>query len=132
MTHPRKIETNYAPKAIGPYSQAVQAGPYLFVSGQIPLDVQSGQVVGGGIEEQAHRVLDHLEAILGAAGMSWHQVVKVEIYMTDLNDFELLNEIYAARVNVTPMPARQVVQVSRLPKNVLLEISCVAHSQKSS
>jgi 2-iminobutanoate/2-iminopropanoate deaminase len=117
------IATDQAPAAIGPYSQAVKAGNLLFCSGQIPL-LADGSMVVGGIEEQTRQVMANLKAVIEAAGGSFAQVVKTTIYMVDLADFALVNEIYAANFADTP-PARATVQVAGLPKGVQVEIDAI-------
>lgn len=121
----RRIETSAAPEAIGPYSQAIQAGPFLFCSGQIPLDPQTGQMVDGDIKQQTKQVLSNLQAVLEAAGLGFDQVVKATIYLVDLGDFAVVNELYGECFGQTP-PARACVQVSALPKNAKVEIECIA------
>ncbi len=114
-----------APQAIGPYSQAIRAGQWLFLSGQIPLDPSSGEVVGGDVRAQTRQVLDNLGAVLAAAGVSFDAVVKTTVYLTDLSEFGAVNEVYAT-VFTDPAPARATVQVSRLPRDVRVEIDAVA------
>jgi 2-iminobutanoate/2-iminopropanoate deaminase len=121
----KKIETQQAPQAIGPYSQAVASPPFLFISGQLPLDPVTGKLVEGDIRLQVNRVLDNLEAILIAAGCSFQDVVRCDVFLKDLNDFAILNQEYAKRFNRSVPPARQTVQV-RLPLDALVEISCIA------
>ena len=120
----KAISTPKAPAAIGPYSQAVQSGNLLFVSGQLGIDPQSGNMVEG-FEAQAKLVFSHLQAILEAAGMSFANVVKASVFLKDMNDFALLNEIYAGYFEA-PFPAREAIQVARLPKDGLVEISVMA------
>jgi 2-iminobutanoate/2-iminopropanoate deaminase len=122
-----KIETTQAPAAIGPYSQGVRAGDYLFCSGQIPLDPATGEMVSGGIEEQANRVMANMEAVLAAAGAGFERVVKTTIFLADLNHFGLVNEIYGRKFEGAFPPARSTVQVAALPKGALVEIECVAY-----
>ncbi len=122
----KKIETEKSPKAIGPYSQAVEAGGFLFVSGQIPIDLATGQLVSATIQAQTKQVLDHLENILKAAGLSWKNVVRTEVFLKDLQDFKEMNALYAERFPHEIKPARQTVQVARLPMDSLIEISCIA------
>lgn len=124
-----KIETNAAPKAIGPYSQGVRAGDYVFFSGQIPLDPVSGEVVGEDVADQTERVMENMEAVLAAAGLDFDDVVKTTIYLTDLGDFSIVNEIYGRRFGEIP-PARATVQVAALPKGVKVEIEWVAYSSE--
>ncbi len=121
-----KIETTKAPAAIGPYSQAIKAGDFLYVSGQIPLDPSTATVVKGGINEQATRVFENIKAILNKAGLDFSNVVKAEVYLDDINDFAAVNEIYAKYFTNKPQPARQAVEVANLPKLVKVEISCIA------
>ncbi len=120
------IKTAEAPAAIGPYSQAVQAGPFVFLSGQVPLDPKTGELVTGDIQKETNRVLDNLQAVLAAAGLSFDHVVRTTIYLTNLGDFQAVNETYGARFTKTP-PARATVQVSALPKGARVEIDAVAY-----
>jgi 2-iminobutanoate/2-iminopropanoate deaminase len=119
------VSTSEAPAAIGPYSQAVRAGNLLFLSGQIPLDPATGQMVSGGIEPQTRQVFTNIGAILEAAGLSFAHVVSATVYVADMNDFAKVNEIYATYFSA-PAPARATVQVARLPKDALVEIQVVA------
>jgi 2-iminobutanoate/2-iminopropanoate deaminase len=119
------IKTPDAPAAIGPYSQAVQAGSFLFLSGQIPLDPKTGELVTGDIQKETNRVLDNLGAVLKAAGLSFDNVVRTTIYLTNLGDFQAVNETYGARFGKTP-PARATVQVAALPKGARVEIDAIA------
>lgn len=119
------IATDTAPQAIGPYSQAVEAGGFLFVSGQIPLDPASGEMVEGGIEAQTAQVLENLQAILIAAGASLTDVVKTTVYLKEMGDFARVNEVYA-RYFAKDCPARVCVAVSDLPKGALVEIDVIA------
>lgn len=123
---PIPVQTDRAPKAVGPYSQAIRAGSLVFVSGQIPLDPASGMVIEGGIREQTERVLKNMEAILEACGMSRANVVRTDVFLRDMNDFPAMNEVYGSFFRHEPRPARQTVEVSRLPRDVLVEISCIA------
>lgn len=125
----KKIETSAAPAAIGPYSQGVKAGDFLYFSGQIPLDPSTGEVVAGGIAVQTERVMANMGALLGASGLSFDRVVKTTIYLTDLGDFATVNEIYGRNFSVVP-PARATVQVAALPKGVNIEIEWVAYAGK--
>lgn len=120
-----QISTPNAPGAIGPYSQAIKAGGFLFVSGQIPLNPATGQVVDGGIAEQTHQVLRNLGAVLEAAGASYGHAVKTTVYLQDMADFGTMNEIYAGYFS-TPAPARATIQAAALPKGVRVEIDVVA------
>jgi len=121
----RAIDTKHAPAAIGPYSQAIDVGGWVFLSGQIPLDPQNGELVAGGIEAQTRQVIANLEAVLTAAGVDFSAVVKTTIYLTDLANFATVNAIYAGAFPFSP-PARATVQVSALPKGALVEIDCIA------
>jgi 2-iminobutanoate/2-iminopropanoate deaminase len=119
------IQTDCAPQAIGPYSQAIKANGFIFASGQIPLDPATMRIVEGGIEEQTGRVLDNLKAVLEAAGSSLDRVVKTTVYLADMGEFAAMNEIYA-RYFGAAKPARATVQVARLPRDVKVEIDVVA------
>ncbi len=119
------ILSTAAPAPIGPYSQAVQSGNMLFVSGQIALDPASGTLVTGSIEEETHRVMKNLEAILSEAKFTFSQVVKCTIFLKDMNNFPKVNATYGSYFSSEP-PARETVEVSRLPKDVNVEISCIA------
>jgi 2-iminobutanoate/2-iminopropanoate deaminase len=119
------VSTSKAPAAIGPYSQAIKAGTLLFLSGQIPLDPATGQIVSGGIEAQTRQVFANIGAILQAAGTSFDAVVSATVYVADMNDFARVNEIYATYFTA-PAPARATVQVARLPKDALVEIQVTA------
>ena len=119
------IQTDRAPQAIGPYSQAIKANGFIFASGQIPLDPATMRIVEGGIEEQTERVLDNLKAVLDAAGSSLDRVVKTTVYLADMGEFAAMNEIYARYFGATK-PARATVQVARLPRDVKVEIDVVA------
>lgn len=120
-----KIETGTAPAAIGPYSQAVKAGGVLYCSGQVPLVPGTGELVAGGIEAQTRQSLDNLQQVLSAAGVDFNSVVKTTIYLTDLGNFAVVNEIYTSYCGEIP-PARVTVQVSALPKGALVEIDAIA------
>ena len=121
----KEIATNKAPAAIGPYYQAVLIGNTLYTSGQIPIDPATGALVQGGIKEQGTRVFENLKAVLEQAGTDFSKVVKVNVFITDLNDFAALNELYATYFE-KPYPARSCVQVSGLPKGALVEIEMIA------
>ncbi len=114
-----------AAKAIGPYSPAVKVGNLLFLSGSIPLDPTSGQLVEGGIKEQTTRVLENIKALLGAAGADFSHVVRTTVFMIDLGEFAAMNEIYASYFSA-PYPARSTVQVVKLPRDVKVEIDVIA------
>ena len=120
----KKIHTNNAPAAIGPYSQAIACGDFLFTSGQIGLDPETGAVVEGGIKEQAERALQNLIAIIEEAGSSADKIVKTTCFLADMADFAAFNEVYAQYF--TGKPARSCVAVKTLPKNVLVEVEVIA------
>ena len=120
------ISTSEAPAAIGPYSQANFASGILYISGQIPLNPQNGKLEEG-IEKETHQVMKNLEAILKEAGMSFKNVVKATIFLKNMDDFAVMNDIYASYLDPESYPARETVQVSCLPKNVDIEISMIAH-----
>lgn len=120
-----EINTTDAPAAIGPYSQAVRCNDLLFVSGQIAINPQTGNLVAGSIEAETKQVLTNLAAILKAAGTDVDKVIKTTIFLKDMNDFKVVNEIYGS-VFRPPYPARATVEVSRLPKDVNVEIDCIA------
>ncbi len=119
------IQTTKAPQAIGPYSQAVCTDTMVFVSGQIPLDPATGELVAGGIEAQTHRVLQNVQAVLEAAGSSLAHVVKTTIFLTNIHDFPTVNGIYGSFFSTEP-PARSTVQVAALPKGAQVEIEVIA------
>ena len=121
----QQISTDKAPAAIGPYSQGIQAGEFIFFSGQIPLDPQSGELVAGGIEAQTRQVMSNMRAMLNAADLSFAAVVKTTIYLADMGDFPVVNGIYAEFFDA-PAPARATVEVAGLPKGALIEIEWVA------
>jgi 2-iminobutanoate/2-iminopropanoate deaminase len=122
-----KIETENAPKAIGPYSQAVRAGQLLFISGQLPINPRTGKVEEASIEGQTGQVLANIKAILEAAGCGFDDVVRAEVYLKDLQDFAAMNQIYAEHFSSDVKPARQAMQVAKLPLDVRIEISCIAY-----
>jgi len=119
------VSTNAAPAAIGPYSQAVRAGQLLFLSGQIPLDPSTGAVVPGDVATQAHRVMENVQAVLETAGATFEHVVRTTIFLADLADFAIVNEVYGGYFG-TPLPARSTVQVAGIPKGARLEIDVIA------
>lgn len=121
----KTIYTEKAPKPIGPYSQAIVAGDFIFTSGQIPIDPKTNQIVQGDIKEQTKQVLENLKAVLEAAGATFDDVVKVNVYMRDLNEFPAMNEVYSEYFKNSP-PARTTVEVSRLPRDVKIEIDLIA------
>jgi len=114
-----------APKAIGPYSQAVRVGQLLFVSGQVPLDPVTGEMVGGDIAVQTRRVFENLGAVLKAGGRSFNDVVRTTVFLADMNDFAEVNKVYGTYFS-EPYPARATVQVARLPKDARVEIDVIA------
>jgi 2-iminobutanoate/2-iminopropanoate deaminase len=120
-----QIATDRAPAAIGPYSQAIAAGPYVFCSGQIPLDPTTGRVVAGGIEAQTRQVLENLRAVLEAAGSRLELVVKTTVFLANMGDFAAMNGVYAAYFDKKP-PARSTVQAAALPRGVAVEIEAIA------
>lgn len=117
-------KTNKAPQAIGPYSQMVQVGEYYYLSGQIPLK-SNGDLVGGSVEEQVRQIMKNIKAVLGSADLDMENVVKTTIYVTDLNDFDKVNEVYGSYFEKDP-PARSTVQVAALPKGTKVEIEVIA------
>ena len=119
------VSSDRAPKAIGPYSQAIKAGSLLFVSGQIPLDPATGAMVEGDVAAQTHRVFANLQAILEAAGASFDHVVRTTVYLADMNNFGTVNEIYGKYFS-SPAPARATVQAARLPRDARVEIDLIA------
>lgn len=119
------VSTSDAPQAIGPYSQAIRAGHFLFLSGQIPLDPVTGEVVAGDVRAQTRRVLDNIAGVLAAADVSMDSVVKTTVFLIDMADFTAMNDVYAT-VFESPAPARSTVQVSRLPRDVRVEIEAIA------
>ena len=123
------VASDDAPKAIGPYSQAIRAGSLLFVSGQIPLDPRTGRLVDGDIAAQTHRVFANLRAILEAAGASLDDVVRATVYLADMEDFAVVNEIYGGYFT-NPAPARATIQAARLPKDARVEIDVIASLER--
>jgi 2-iminobutanoate/2-iminopropanoate deaminase len=124
----RSISTDRAPKAIGPYSQGIAAGEFLFLSGQVPLDPASGSLLKGTVQEEVARVLENLKAVLEAAGSSLDRVVRTTVFLTDLGDFEAMNEVYA-RYFGAGRPARSTVQVAALPRGARVEIDAIASAR---
>ena len=124
------ISTKEAPAAIGPYSQAVRSGSFLFCSGQIPLDPKSGEIVAGDITAQTRRVLDNIAALLRAEGLSFDHVIKTTIFLTNMGDFQTVNEIYGSYFKQDP-PARSTLQVAGLPRGVNVEIEVIAFSEQT-
>lgn len=122
----KKIETDRAPKAIGPYSQAILAPPFLFLSGMLPIDPKIGKIVESTIEGQTRQALKNIEEVLKAANLSFANVVRVEVFLKDLSDFQKMNAVYAETWCHDPKPARHAFQVARLPLDALIEITCTA------
>ena len=119
------VSTPSAPKAIGPYSQAIRAGTLLFVSGQVPIDPATGQIIDGDIAAQTHRVFQNIGEILKAGGASFDHVVRTTVYLADMNDFAAMNEVYATFF-ASPAPARSTIQAARLPRDARVEIDVIA------
>jgi len=119
------ISTDRGPKAIGPYSQAIRANGFIFISGQIPLDPATGKIVEGDIAQQTARVLDNLKGIVEAAGSSLERVVRTTVYLKDIGDFAAMNEVYARYFSAEP-PARSTVEVARLPRDARIEMDLIA------
>lgn len=122
----KKVTTSKAPQAIGPYSQAISDFPYVFVSGQLPINPTTGKLIEGEIREQAKQALDNLEAILLASGSDIKHVLRVDLFLKDLSHFSIVNEEYAKRFSHDTPPARQTIQVAKLPLDAEVEISCIA------
>ncbi len=125
MTSLTPIQTDAAPKAIGPYSQAIALNGMVFCSGQIPIDPATGNLVEGGIEAQTHQVLRNLTAVLKAAGADLSRVVKTTVFLQSMNDFAAMNGVYATYFSQTP-PARSTIEVAKLPRGALVEIEAIA------
>jgi 2-iminobutanoate/2-iminopropanoate deaminase len=121
----KALSTDAAPKAIGPYSQAIRVGELLFLSGQVPLDPATGQMVDGDVAAQTRRVMENLAAVLASAGLSFANVARTTIFLADMNDFAQVNEVYGSYFS-EPYPARATVQVARLPRDARVEIDAVA------
>ena len=124
----RAVASDAAPKAVGPYSQAVVEGGFLFASGQIPLDPKTGDLVTGGIEASTNRVFDNLQAVLASAGLSFKDVVRTTVYLTRIEDFPAMNAVYAQRLGES-RPARSTVAVAALPKAASIEIDLIARTR---
>ena len=125
MAQKRVVATDLAPQAIGPYSQAIVHGGLIYCSGQIPLDPATGRIVEGDIAEQTARVLENLKAVLEAAGSSLDRVLKTTVFLKDMSEFSLFNEVYGRYFHVNP-PARATVEAARLPRDACVEIECIA------
>jgi 2-iminobutanoate/2-iminopropanoate deaminase len=119
------VASGSAPQALGPYSQAIRAGQFLFVSGQVPIDPSTNELVGGGIAEQTRRAFQNVGEILKAGGASFQQVVRSTVYLADLNDFAAMNEVYATFFT-PPQPARSTIQAARLPRDSRIEVDVIA------
>jgi 2-iminobutanoate/2-iminopropanoate deaminase len=128
MTNLETIHSEYAPKAVGPYSQAVRAGDFIFLSGQIPLNPETMEIVEGGITEQANQVLVNLKAVLAAAGANFNQVVKATVFLKDMNNFADFNAVYE-KFFTEHKPARSTIEVARLPKDSMIEIELVVFAK---
>ena len=124
-TELRAIATDKAPKALGPYSQAVVAGDLIFCAGQVALDPKTGEIVSGEIKEQTRRVLDNLAAVLEAAGAGFDRVTKTTVFLTDIAEFAAMNEVYAERFG-PHRPARSTIEIGKLPRGARIEIECIA------
>lgn len=125
--HEKKlVNTDKAPSAIGPYSQAVIAGPFVFTSGQIPVDPRTGELVGGDAANQAKQVFENLKAVLSEAGSDFSKVVKATVFLKNMDDFASVNQVYASYFAEGLLPARSAVQVAKLPKDVAVEIEMIA------
>lgn len=120
------IHTPNAPAPVGPYSQAIEAGGFIFTAGQIPLDPETGKPVHGPVEAQTRQVLENLKAVLEAAGSGLHNVVKTTVFLQDMNDFPYMNAVYEEYFGTENAPARSAVEVARLPKDVDVEIEAIA------
>jgi 2-iminobutanoate/2-iminopropanoate deaminase len=120
-----QITTSHAPTAIGPYSQAIRCGQFIYTSGQIPLDPSTGKMVGEDVQTQTHRVLQNLEAVLSSADSSLKNVIKTTVFLTSMSNFQAMNEVYASYFPGSA-PARSTVAVTELPRQALVEIECVA------
>jgi 2-iminobutanoate/2-iminopropanoate deaminase len=125
----RPIETQEAPHPLGPYSQAVVAGPWIFVSGQLGIDPRTGRLAADDLERQTTQALDNIATILLAADSGWEKVVRVEIFLTDLRDMEVVDALYGERVQGMVQPARQLLQISKLPHKARIAVSCIAFHQ---
>jgi 2-iminobutanoate/2-iminopropanoate deaminase len=121
----KKISTPNAPAAVGPYSQAIDAGAFIFLAGQIPLDPKTSQLVEGGVDAQTKRVIENIKAVLAAAGSDLTKVVSSTVYLTDMDNFAKMNEVYASYF-AEPYPARVTIAIKALPKNALVEIAVIA------
>ncbi len=123
----QQIQTEKAPKAIGPYSQAVIAGDYMFISGQIGINPKTDQIVKGGIKEETTQVIENIKSILRTQNIGLDKIVKAEVYLTDMKEFNKMNQVYESKFRYKIKPARQAVEVSRLPKDAKIEISVIVY-----
>lgn len=126
MANIKEVQTDKAPKAVGPYSQGVETEQFIFVSGQLPVDPDTGKIVEKNIKKQTAKVLENILSILDHAGVGVENVVRCDVFLLDMNDFQAMNEVYASKFTSDPKPARQAFQVGRLPLDALVEISCIA------
>jgi len=126
----REVKTDKAPEAIGPYSQAIIAGDFMFLSGQIALDPATGEFVEGGVEEQTTQVIDNIEAVLAAEGAGLDKVARVDVFLTDMKDYAAINKVYASRFTAEQAPARGAVAVKELPRRALVELVGIAYLGK--
>jgi len=120
-----KISTPHAPAAIGPYSQAIRCGQFVYTSGQIALDPATGELVGEDVQAQTHRVLQNMQAVLNSAGSSLNNVIKTTVFLVSMSDFQAMNAVYSSYFTGTP-PARSTIAVAELPRKALVEIECIA------
>jgi 2-iminobutanoate/2-iminopropanoate deaminase len=125
-TPKRPVSTHAAPVAIGPYSQGIECGNLLFISGQLPIDPATGELVSGSIQQKTHRVIENIRAIAEAAGAGLHDIVKTTVFLKDMNDFAAVNAVYAETFPANP-PARAAIQVAALPKDADIEIEAIVH-----
>lgn len=125
-----QINTSHAPAAIGPYSQAIRCGQFIYTSGQIALDPASGEMVGEDVQAQTHRVLQNLQAVLSSSGASLNSVVKTTVFLARMSDFQAMNAVYATYFSGGVTPARSTIAVAELPRKALVEIECVALVQE--
>jgi 2-iminobutanoate/2-iminopropanoate deaminase len=126
MGNIKKIQTLKAPAAVGPYSQATETNGVVFVSGQLPIDPDTGKMVENNIKMQTNRVIENITEILKSAGSGLSHVVRCDVFLEDMNNFKEMNEVYSSKFITEPKPARQAVQVGRLPLDAMIEISCIA------
>lgn len=126
----KKIDSNHAPLSVGPYSQAIKVGNFVFCSGQIGLDPKTNLLVTGGIEKETKQTLINLSIVLTAVKLSFRDVVKTEIFMTNIKNFAKVNAVYATFFTSNPKPARQTIGIRELPKGASIEISCIAYAKK--